>query len=434
MRLSTGMFYELGMRGIQRQLADQLDLQQQLSAGRRVLKPSDDPMAAAAVIGLDQAKGLNTQYAANASNANASLGLEEQALADAMRVLQDVKSLAITAGNPVMKNEDRISLAAQVRGLYDELLGIANRTNGEGEYLFSGYKGTTKPFSESAPGVVGYAGDESERLLQIAPQRRIAASDSGADVFQRIRGGNGTFVASAAGANSGTGITDAGTVKNGTAWSNPANSGDYSIVFHVDTTVSPAITTYDIVDNVASLSMLTGLAPAAGPYARTYQPGVAISLSRQPGDPSAAPWDSGVEVVVTGAPNSGDTFTIERSPMQDVFATVHELIDTLNTGVSLVPASRAVYQNNLNAMGASLDHALDHILTARAATGSRLVEIESMQETNQDLDLRYEEERSRLIDLDYAQALSEITRKQVSLEAAQKAYVAVTRLNLFDFL
>jgi flagellar hook-associated protein 3 FlgL len=434
MRLSTGMFYELGLRGIQRQLADQLDLQQKVSAGRRVLKPSDDPMAAASVIGLDQAKGLNTQYSANASTANASLGLEEQALADAMRVLQDVKSLAITAGNPVMKNEDRVSLATQVRALYDELLGIANRTNGEGEYLFSGYKGTTKPFSESAPGVVAYAGDESERLLQIAPQRRIAASDSGADVFQRIRAGNGTFVASTAGANTGTAIIDAGTVKTATAWGNPANSRDYSIVFYVDTTVSPPVTTYDIVDNVAGLSMLTGVAPAAGPFARTYQPGVAIAFSRQPGDPSIAPWDTGVEAVITGAPNSGDTFTVERSPMQDVFATLYDLVDTLNTGVSLVPASRAVYQNNLNATGASLDHALDHILTARAATGTRMVEIESTQETNQDLHLRYEEERSRLIDLDYAAALGEITRKQVSLEAAQKSYVAVTRLNLFDFL
>ena len=69
MRLSTTMFYELGMQGIQRQLSEQLELQQKISIGKRVLKPSDDPMAAAAVIGLDQAKGLNKQYGANAENA-----------------------------------------------------------------------------------------------------------------------------------------------------------------------------------------------------------------------------------------------------------------------------------------------------------------------------------------------------------------------------
>ncbi len=434
MRLSTGMFYELGMQGLQRQLSDQLDLQQKISTGKRVLRPSDDPMAAAAVIGLDQAKGLNTQYGANASNANASLGMEEQALADAMRVLQDVKNLAVNAGNPVINNQDRVSLGEQVRGLYEELLGIANRTDGQGQYLFSGYRGSTKPFSESSPGVVNYAGDEGQRLLQISPQRRIAAADSGADVFQRIRAGNGTFVAAAAPANTGTAVVNSGTVNDPQAWANAANSGDYKIVFYVDNTVVPPATTYDIVDNVANISMLTGVAPAAGPYARTYQPGVAISLSRQAGDPSAVPWDAGAEVEVTGTPATGDTFTVQRSPMQDVFATIHQLVDTLNTGISPNPGSQAVYQNNLNAMGASLDQALDHVLTARAATGSRMTEISSMQDTTQDLSLRFEEEHSRLVDLDFSQAISDMTRKQVSLEAAQKSYLAVTKLNLFDLL
>jgi flagellar hook-associated protein 3 FlgL len=434
MRLSTTMFYELGMQGIQRQLSDQIELQQKISAGKRILKPSDDPVAASAVIGVDQAKGLNARYDLNASSANASLGMEEQALGDATRVLQDVKTLAINAGNPVLKNEDRASLAAQAQGLYQELLGIANRTDGEGEYMFSGYKGTTKPFSEVSPGVVNYAGDQGQRLLQIAPQRRIASADSGAAIFQNIRAGNGTFVTTATTTNAGNAVANAGTVSNATAWNNPANSRDYSIVFHVDNTVVPPATTYDIVDNVANISMLTGVAPAPGPYARTYQPGVAIKLQREPGDPSVVPWDAGVELAVTGAPASGDSCSVKSSPMQDVFATVHQLIDTLNTGISPTPSSQAVYQNNLNAMGASLDGALDHILTARAAIGSRMTEIQSMQDTNQDLSVRLEEEHSRLVDLDYAQALSEATRKQVTLEAAQKSYLALTKLNLFDLL
>jgi flagellar hook-associated protein 3 FlgL len=229
-------------------------------------------------------------------------------------------------------------------------------------------------------------------------------------------------------------VSSAGTVNNAAAWENPANNGDYSIVFDVNTGVSPRVTTYDIVDNVANVSMLTGVAPVAGPHARTYQPGLAIAFHRLPGDPSVTPWDAGVEVEMTGTPATGDTFDVQRSPMQDVFVTVHQLIDSLNKPIALVPSSRAVYQNNLNAMGASLDRAIDHILTARAATGTRMIEIEAMEDTSQDLALRHEEERARLVDLDYAQALSDITRKQVSLEAAQKSYLAVTKLNLFDFL
>ena len=427
------MLYELGITGIQRQLSEQLQLQQKISAGKRVLKPSDDPIAAAAVVGIDQAKGLNAQYGANAAAASAALSMEEQALADAMRVLQNVKTLAISAGNPVLKNEDRKSMAAQARSLYDELLGIANRTDGEGEFLFSGYKGTTKPFSESSPGVVTYAGDEGQRLLQIAPQRRIPSGDNGAAIFQHMRAGNGTFTATAGVANTGTAVTNPGTITDGQAWANPANSRDYTVVFDVSATLPP-VTTYDIIDNVNNLSMLTGLAPAAGPHARTYQPGNAIVFERKAGDPDPTPWDAGVEIEVTGDPASGDTVTVEASPMQDVFATVHALVDTLNTGISLVPTSRAVYQNALNATGASIDRALDQILTARASAGSRLLEIDSLQQTTEDLALRYEEQRSRLMDLDFAQALSDVTRKQVALEAAQKSYLAVTQLRLFDFL
>jgi flagellar hook-associated protein 3 FlgL len=427
------MLYDIGIADIQRQISEQLQLQQKISAGRRVMKPSDDPIAAAAAIGIDQAKGLNMQYAANAAAANTALTLEEQALGDATRVLQDVKILALNAGSPVLKNEDRMSLAAQARGLYEELLGIANRTDGEGQYLFSGYRGSTKPFSESSPGVVSYAGDEGQRLLQIAPQRRIAAGDNGAEVFQRIRAGNGTFTATAGTLNSGTAVTTAGSVKDANAWANAGNSRDYTVIFDVSAT-TPAVTTYDIIDNATNLSMLTGLAPAAGPHARTYVPGTAISFRREAGDPDLTAWDAGVEIEITGAPATGDTFTVERSAMQDVFATIHQLIDTLNTGISLIPSSRAVYQNKLNATGASLDRALDQILTTRASTGSRMVEIETLKQTTEALVMRQEEERSRLVDLDFAQALSDVTRKQIALEAAHKSFLAITSLRLFDLL
>ena len=433
MRTSTSMLYDVGISDIQRQITEQLHLQQKISAGKRVMKPSDDPIAAAAVIGIDQTKGLNLQYAANADAANAALTLEEQALGDATRVLQDVKTLALNAGNPVLKNEDRASLAAQARGLYEELLGIANRTDGVGQYLFSGYRGSTKPFSESSPGVVNYAGDEGQRLVQIAAQRRIAAGDNGAEIFQRIRAGNGTFTATAGAANSGNGVTTAGSVKDANAWANSANSRNYTVVFDVSAAVPP-VTTYDIIDNATNLSMLTGVAPVAGPHGRTYVPGVAISFHREPGDVDPTPWDAGVEIEVTGAPATGDTFNVQRSPMQDVFTTVHDLINTLNTGISLTPSSRAVYQNTLNATGASLDRALDQILTARASTGSRMVEIETLKETTQDVVMRHEEERSRLVDLDFAQALSEVTRKQAALEAAHKSFLAITSLKLFDLL
>jgi flagellar hook-associated protein 3 FlgL len=427
------MLHEFAMAGVIKQQSLQLELQEQIASGRRVQKPSDDPVAAAAAVNLEQAKALNSQYGTNAANAESALALEEQALGDASRILQDVKTLSIQAGNAALQNNDRASLAGQIRGLYDELLGVSNRTDGNGSFLFSGYQGTTQPFSESAPGVVSYAGDEGRRLMQIGAQRRIAIGDSGAEVFQRVREGNGTFVTTAAGANTGTAVVGATTVRDGQAWANAANSRDYTVTFHIDA-AAPPVTTYDIIDNVANLSMLTGLAPAAGPHARTYQSGAQISLARVASDPSAAAWNAGIEFGVTGAPASGDTLAIARSQNQDVFATIHELITTLEGGIAASPPSRAVFQNNLNRSGASVDRALDHMLTARSSVGSRMQELDSVRSTTSALDVNYEADLSRIQDLDHVKALSDLTRRQMGLEAAQKSYIAITRMSIFDFL
>jgi len=433
MRLSTSMLHELGMTGLHRQQSEQLRLQEQIASGRRVNKPSDDPIASAAMVNIDHARSLNSQYGANAATALSSLTLEEQALGDATRVLQDVKTVTVKAGNAVLTNTDRASLATELQGLYDELLGIANRTDADGSYLFSGFQGTTQPFTQTAPGVVAFAGDEGQRLLQVGAQRRIAIGDSGAEIFQRVREGNGYFVASAAAANTGTAVVGEGTVRDPQAWLGAAHSGNYTVTFFVDN-ASPPVTTYDVIDDTSNVSMLTGLPPAAGPHARTYQDGAPIVLQREAGDPSAAAWNAGVDFRLSGAPASGDTLEVDRAQNRDVFATIHSLMATLTSPIAPNASSRAAFQNRLNLSNASIDRALDQVLTARSATGSRLQELESVRSSSSDLNIHYEADLSRLRDLDYAQALSDLTRKQTGLEAAQKSYIAITRLSLFDLI
>ena len=434
MRLSTNMLYELGIRGVQGQQTQQMELQQRISAGRRVLKPSDDPIASSAIMGVSQAAAVNNQFSLNAQNAQATLSLEESALGDASRVLQDMKTLIIQAGNPVLSNQDRGLIAIEVKVLYDELMGIANRKDATDQFLFSGYQGSTQPFAETAPGVVAYAGDEGQRLAQIGPQRRVAMSDSGSEIFKRIREGNGTFVTQPAGTNAGSAVAGEGVILNPATWSGGvANNRDYTVRFDVSA-ASPPVTTYDIVDNVTGLSKLTGLAPAPGPYPRVYNSGSTIDMKRLPGDPIAAPWDAGVQVSITGVPAAGDTFAVKSAQTKDVFATAYDLYTMLNISTPTTPATRAIYDSKLNAVSSSLDRAMERISTTRASTGVRLHEMDTAVSTATDLGLSYTADLSRLQDLDYAAALSELTQRQFNLEAAQKSYVAITQLKLFDFL
>src|SRR5450631_3535211 len=108
MRISTSMIYDTGVASMQQSRDAQVKLQEQLASGQRVLTPSDDPVAAATALDINQAQAINAQLKSNGDNAKSQLGLEESALTDATTLLQDVKTLAVSAGNPALANSERI--------------------------------------------------------------------------------------------------------------------------------------------------------------------------------------------------------------------------------------------------------------------------------------------------------------------------------------
>jgi flagellar hook-associated protein 3 FlgL len=435
MRVSTSMIYDLGVSGLQQHQQEQVQLQQQISSGRRVLTPADDPVGAATVLGVQQSQSLNDQYKANGGFAKTQLGLEESALADATSILQDAKTLAVYAGDASISNADRASLADQVESDYQQLLAIANRNNGSGQYLFSGFQGSTQPFAETSPGNVAYVGDAGQRQAQIGAARVIPINDSGEAVFRATKNGNGTFVSAASGANTGGGVISPGTVIDPSLWNTAANAKNFTIKFNVDNSVTPPVTTYDIVDNVNNVSLLTGAAPAAGPYLRTYIPGGTISLKTQaPPDTNATPFDFGATVSIAGAPAGGDSFTVRASTNQDVFTTLHNLVTTLRNGTNGSVASNASYQNALNSAMQGVDNSLGTVLTMRTGVGARLKEVDTAQAGSDDLSVQYSKNISDLQDLDMAKAISDLNQQQLFLQAAQQSFIKITSLNLFSLL
>ncbi|GBG15818.1 flagellar hook-associated protein 3 FlgL [Novimethylophilus kurashikiensis] len=436
MRISTNMIYDIGTRGVQSQTADLLKIQQQMSTGRRVLTPSDDPIAASRVLDVSQSQSTTEQFTRNGQSATDSLGLQDSILDSVNTLLQNVRVLAVNAGNPGLSSADRKSLASELQSDYNQLLGFANTTDGNGQYIFSGFKGNTQAFSETTPGSVAYNGDQGQRQIQISASRQVPVSSSGAQVFQQILNGNGTFVTAQAMAgsvatNTGTGVISPGVVLNPAAWNNPANSQDFTIKFNVDTTQVPSVTTYDIVDNVSGNSLLTGAASGAGPYPRTYTSGSTISLKTvSPPDTNPTPFDFGAELSISGDPATGDTFTVKASTNQDIFTTLNDLITSLTTS----HYSNAAITNNNNTALSNIASAEENILKIRASVGASMKEVDTQSSVNDDLVLQYQTTRSNLQDLDYTKAISDMTMKQTALEAAQKSFIKVQGLSLFNYI
>jgi len=107
-------------------------------------------------------------------------------------LLQDVKTATVNAGNGSLNNSDRRTMATELSGRLQELTGLANSTDGIGNYLFAGFRTRTQPFVDTAAGM-GYFGDDGQQNVQVSSTRQIPSSGNGADIFMRIKNGNGTF-------------------------------------------------------------------------------------------------------------------------------------------------------------------------------------------------------------------------------------------------
>src|SRR5487761_2273510 len=130
MRISTSTIYDSGVATMQQQTQRLQQTQQQLSTGLRILTPADDPVAAAQALQVSQSQAINTQYGTNSGTASDSLTLEESTLGSITTLLQSVQTLAINAGDATLNQSDRAILANAVRGSYQNLLGLANTSDG----------------------------------------------------------------------------------------------------------------------------------------------------------------------------------------------------------------------------------------------------------------------------------------------------------------
>ncbi len=403
MRISSSTLFETGVNNMLARQQEVADTQAHISTGRRVLAPSDDPVAASQMLDVAEAKALNQQYADNAASVKSRLGLQEASLSAITRLIQDVRTLAIQAGDGALSEADLRSIAEDVNGRYQELIGLANSTDGGGEYLFAGFRTTTTPFAETAPGVVAYLGDEGRREVAVSDSRSIAVNDSGSDVLLRIKNGNGTFVTAAAGANAGTGVVSPGSVVNASA----LTAHNYSITF----SVAAGETRYSVLDTTSGATVVTNAA---------YVPGGPIAFD-------------GLQLAIEGDPANGDSFSVRPSSNVSVFATLDALRTALQ-GAGSGATENTQLANALNTANSNLQNALDRVLGVTASVGTRLRETEAVTTANEDLDLNYEVRLSQLRDLDYARALSDLTFKQMHLEAAQKSFVRISELSLFNLL
>ena len=399
MRVSTSWMQQQSVGSMMDRQSDLSDLNIQLSTGKRINQPSDDPVGAARALDLTHVTADTAQYQRNITSANARLGLEDQTLSNVTNVLGRVRTLLLQAANGTQTDETRGDIAAEMVQLRQQLLGQANSKDGQGEYIFAGNRTGTEPFA-SQNGVT-YVGDDGQRMVAAGPGLQVATGDPGSAVFANIPTGNGTFAISAAAANSGSAVAGASSVSDPHANPSAWDGGSYSIVF-------TAADAYEVRDGCGAV-LDSG----------SYDPAVGGSVSIR-----------GAQVAFSGTPAAGDSFALGASSTQDVFTTLDKIIGTLQQP----NGGGADTQNDINTQFANLDQAINTITRTRGAVGARMNALDQQSGLNDDLTLQYKSALSDVQSVNYYDAISQLGAQTTALQAAQQTYTKIQGSKLFDYL
>lgn len=190
MRISTNSIYQSGITRIGNIQSEQAKLQEQISTGRRISSPSDDPVASARALEISSAQSANSKFADTRQTAQLKLNTLESNLTSVTNLLVSAQSTLVGAGNATLSDTERSFMASELKGSLDSLIGLANTRDASGNYLYAGFKSSTTPFVANATGAT-YAGDSNQQLLQVDSQRQMAINATGDNVFQG--GGNDVF-------------------------------------------------------------------------------------------------------------------------------------------------------------------------------------------------------------------------------------------------
>ncbi|MEA3173325.1 MAG: flagellar hook-associated protein 3 FlgL [Gammaproteobacteria bacterium] len=374
--------------------------QNQISSSKSFTTASQNPTAAGSVNNYTQALAQSQQYGTNASSAQTNLNTEGNALTQVTNQLQTLRTLALEANTGTLTSSDRSAIATQAVQIQNSLLALANTTNGNGEYIFGGYASQSQPFSQSATGAT-YNGDQGQRQVQIAAGQTVADGDNGDTVFNNIKTGNGTFQVTAATGNTGSGLIGAASVTSPTAYV----AGNYNVTF-----TDP--THYTVTDSaVPPNTVSTG----------TYTDGSTITFNGQ-------------QITLTGTPAAGDSFAVSTSTNQSIFATVQNLVNTLQSQASTAPGTVTAVNNQIGNAINNIDQALTNTSNVQASVGGRLNSITTQQSVAGSQQVQLQTSISQLQSLDFASALTTLTQQQTTLSAALQAFQLTQGLTLFKFL
>lgn len=408
-RLGSANTYDNAVRNISNRQSTMADLMEKNTAGKKVVRTSDDPTGAAqAERALTRMSRIATDQRALESQRN-SITMAEGTLGDVTDALQGFRELVVSAGNGVHTAADRKTIALQLTGLRDRIIGLANTKDTNGLPLFSALGSALTPFvgpQTTAPDYQfnGLPGQSASSEVAIP----FALDGDGAFMLQSAR--DGAYNVSLGGTSSNL-TTSSVTLSPPTA----ATGASYTITF--GTVVADAATGL----TTANFS-ITGTSPASGPTAQpaaTYTTGkpTSITVAGMPG----------LSLTLTGTPTSSETVKVDASP--SLFSVLDNAIRDIGGAANSAAATQAVSQ----ALG-NIDIGMGRVSAVRGQAGDLLNRADRITSNQDKRSIQLEADRSRAEDLDMVKGISDFQKAQTNYQVALQSYAQVQKLSLFNYI
>lgn len=476
MRISTQQIYRTGLNGVLDTHAQVGETQEKITTGKRVLRPSDDPVAAVRIQQVGITVSSSEQYNENIGITTTKLAEEENLLDVTENILQRLREQVVQAENGALSPLDRIAIAAEIEERLDELFGVVNSRDAAGKFIFGGYNGDSAAFVEREGGGYLYQGDGGQNQVQFSSNSFVNMNDSGKEVYGEIKMAQGGFVTQASPLNSSVppAAITAGQVTDQLAFEGEAGE-QYALTFDITGTTytvtrvsdsavigdpnRPYTAGDDIEVNrkrfeippppLASQTALsfdslqgedyqlvfnaeTDVIPN-GPNYSVYRKsdGTQVGQANELYTSNADINVNGMRFQVSGNPVAGDSFDVDYSDSKDMLSMIGEIVHALKDPSDIPTGDFSQFiaftLDNIQAAETS-------VLETRVKIGARMNVGESSEALNENLIYEGTKIISELRDLDYAEALSDLAFQTFVLEAAQNSFVKISNLSLFNFI
>lgn len=410
MRISNNMMYKNNLNSILNSQQNVNKAQEQVNTQKRVLTAADDPSATArALLYSDRIQG-NEQFTKNITMLNSRLTTEESVLQNIKGALESAYTLSIQAGNGAYSDIDREGIAEEVKALQSTVLDLMNAKTEDGKYIFSGYQDNTPSYTfNSTSGRYEYGGDQGQHKIKVAEGVEIKSSDNGFDTFEKVNARLNV-------------ASNNGTVSGGITSSKiyVTEQGDFDSFHKSNYNADPAAAA-----NANTLSFITTTGTP-----NTYvvqQAGVTIgSGSFDEGKINF----KGMQVTIDPVANGQVDVDLEAPQKENALNTLDDLI----AGLTAPNLTQEEFDQVLADAVVQLNNAKNQVSLVQAGLGGRLNTAKKIEESNSDLDINNKAAKAELVELDMAEAITELTKQETALQASQATFGRLANLSLFDYL